>query len=236
VQVSPGFASYLSVNYPLAATPPANVYLPFPVPANQVSDESTYPFGFNGQLQSDNGYGSGVAVQTNVVLTAAHLVFNDQTLSYVSRAHWFFRRDAGVSEPLPQAARSFYVLSGYAAQRTNDLASGYFPEQSTPPSRNLDVAALYFLLPVAGGGHGGYLPSDAVPNTWLTSTALKMLVGYPVDGSQFGDASIVPGKIYQTDPQPYPLSIATDTVPAQQQVYTAPWSLTYPGNSGGPLY
>jgi hypothetical protein len=116
------------------------------------------------------------------------------------------------------------------------LASGYSPDQSSPPSRNMDVAALYFLLPVAGGGHGGYLPSDAVPNTWLTSTALKMLVGYPVDGSQFGDASIVPGKMYQTDPQPYPLSLANDPVPGQQQVYVAPWFLSFPGNSGGPLY
>src|SRR6185436_13227836 len=207
VQVKAGLPAFLSVYYALAATRPANVSLPFLVPANLVNDETTFPFGFNGQLQSDTGYGSGVAVQTNVVLTAAHLVFNDQTRSYVSRAHWFFRRDAGVSEPLPQAARGWYVLSGYAAQRTNDLQSGSTPEQSTPPSRNLDVAGLYFLLPVAGGGHGGYLPSDAVPNTWLTSTALKMLVGCPVDGSQLG-TNIEAGKMYQTDPQPYPLSIA----------------------------
>jgi sugar lactone lactonase YvrE len=236
VQVSADLPSFLSVNYLLAATPPANVYLPFPVPANQVNDESTYPFGFNGQLQSDTGYGSGVAVQPNVVLTAAHLVFNDQTLSYVSRAHWFFRRDAGVSEPLPLEARGFYLLRGYAAQRTNDLASGYSPDQSTPPSRNTDVAALYFQLPVAGGGHGGYLPSDALPNTWLSSTALKMLVGYPVDGSQLGDGTIVPGKMYQTNPQPYPLSLSPDPTPEQQQIYLAPWLLSYPGNSGGPLY
>src|SRR5205814_6104527 len=116
-------------------------YLPFRVPANNLDDENIYPFGFNGQLQSDNGYGSGVAVQTNVVLTAAHLVFNDQTLSYVSRAHWFFRRDAGASEPFPLAARAFYVLSGYAAQRINDLASGYASDQSPPPSRHMDGAA-----------------------------------------------------------------------------------------------
>jgi hypothetical protein len=62
-----------------------------------------------------------------------------------------------------------------------------------------------------------------------------MLVGYPVDGSQFGDASIVPGAMYQSQPQPYPLSLATDPV-ANQQVYTATWLLSYPGNSGGPFY
>ena len=235
VQINAGLPSSLSVNYLLAATPPVNLYLPFPVQDDQVNDETTYPFGFNGQLQSDTGYGSGVAVNTNVVLTAAHLVFNDQTLSYVSRAHWFFRRQAGVQEPLPQAARGFYLLSGYAAQRTNDLFSGSTPDQSTPPSRNLDVAALYFTLPVAGGGHGGYLPSDSVPNTWLSGTTLKMLVGYPVDGSQFG-TNLSAGKMYQTDPQPYPLNLSTDPVPGSQQVYIAPWFLSYPGNSGGPLY
>ncbi len=231
VLVEANTPAFLFVNYPLAPARPDSIYLPFRVPTNQLSDETTYPFGFNGQLQSDNGYGSGVAVDTHVVLTAGHLVFNDATLSYVSHAHWFFRRDAGVSEPRPQAARSYFVLSGYASRRTND-----FPVQSTPQSRNLDVAALYFPDPVAGGGHGGYLPSDAVPNTWLSSTALKMLVGYPVDGSQFGDANIVPGKMYQTLPQPYPLSIAPDAVPEQQQVYLAPWFLSYPGNSGGPFY
>ena len=181
------------------------------------------------------GYGSGVAVQTNVVLTAAHLVFNDQTLSYVSQVYWRFRQEAGVFSPQPQAARGWYVLSGYAAQRTNDVLGGLGPDQSSPQSRNLDVAALYFPSPVAGGGYGGYLPSDTVPNSWLTGTSQKMLVGYPVDGSLFGDASIVPGVMYQAGPQPYPLSLATDPV-ANQQVYLAPWFLSYPGNSGGPLY
>src|SRR5262249_52248546 len=92
-----------------------------------------------------------------------------------------------------------------------------------------------FSTPVAGGGNGGYLPSDEVPNSWLSSTSLKMLVGYPVDGSVFGDTKIKPGVMYATDPQPYPLTQASDPV-ADQQVYVAPWLLSYPGNSGGPLY
>src|SRR5262249_47914165 len=113
VQVNAGMPSFLSVNYLLAGAPPGGVLLPFPVDQGRdVNDEPPYPFGSNGQLQSDNGYGSGVAVQTNVVLTAAHLVFNAQTLSYVNRAHLFFRRDAPAIEPLPQAARGFYLLSG----------------------------------------------------------------------------------------------------------------------------
>ena len=236
VQVYSTLPTVFTANYLLAQSPPGGVLLPEPVPVTNLNDMADYPFGFNGQLQTDVGYGSGVAVQTNVVLTAAHLVFNDQNLSYVNQAYWYFQQEAGVFQPKPLQARGWYVLSGYAAERTNDLQSGFYtPGQSSPQSRNFDVAALYFLSPVAGGGYGGYLPSDASPNTWLTCTSLKMLVGYPVDGSLFGDASIVPGTLYQTDPQPYPLSLATDPVD-DQQVYLATWLLSYPGNSGGPLY
>jgi len=235
VQVYAGSTTVIWGSYSLAQSPPAGVDLPVPVATNSISDLIDYPYGFNGQLQSDVGFGSGVAVQTNVVMTAAHLVFSDQTLSYVSQIYWYFQEEAGVFVPEPQAARGWYVLSGYASQRTNDILGGLAPGQSSPQSRNLDVAALYFPSPVAGGGYGGYLPSDTVPNSWLNSTSQKMLVGYPVDGSSLGDSSIAPGVMYQVGPQSNPLNLATDPV-ADQQVYTATWFLSYPGNSGGPLY
>jgi len=235
VQVQSGLPTTMTITYLLASPPPAGVLVPGPIPSGEISDLADYPFGFNGQLQTDVGYGSGAAVETNVVLTAAHLVFNDQTLSYVSQAYWFFQQEAGVSTPQPLPARGWYVLSGYAAQRTNDVLGGLSPEQSSPQSRNLDVAALYFESPAAGGGYGGYLPSDATPNPWLTGIANKMLVGYPVDGSQFGISSIVNGQMYEVGPQPYPLQEASDPI-ADQEVYTAAWFLSYPGNSGGPFY
>jgi hypothetical protein len=235
VQVVAGSPTVLTITYLLASAPPAGVLLPEPIRSANIRDLAGYPYGFNGQLHTDVGYGSGVAVETNVVLTAAHLVFNDQTLSYVSQAYWFFHEEAGVFVPEPLQARGWYVLSGYASQRTNDVLGGLGPDQSSPQSRNFDVAALYFESPVADGGYGGYLPSDATPNSWLTSAAEKMLVGYPVDGSQFGLTNIVNGQMYKIGPQPYPLSQATDPV-ADQQVYTASWMLSYPGNSGGPFY
>src|SRR5262249_25097183 len=64
---------------------------------------------------------------------------------------------------------------------------------------------------------------------------LKMLVGYPVDGSMFGDTNVVAGRLHQIDPQPYPLSLSPDPV-VDQKVYVASWFLSYPGNSGGPFY
>ena len=236
VQVVAGKLSVISVSYLMATPPPANVLFPVPVPAGNIADTTDYPFGFNGQLLSDVGSGSGVAVQTNVVLSAAHMVFNNQTLSYVSAAYWFFRKEAGTFAPEPMAARGWYILGSYASQRTNDLGHGYSVDESSAESRNLDVAALYFTKPVAGGGFGGFLPSDTVPNPWLSGTTEKMLVGYPVDGSLFGDTSIVPGQMYQTSPQPYPLNLDPNSVNGQQDVYDADWFLGYPGDSGGPVY
>ncbi len=236
VQIFAGQPSLVSVSYPFAASPPAGVLLPVPVATNQINDLANHPFGFNGQLQSEIGFGSGVVVASNVVLTAAHLVFNDQTLGYVNGAYFFLQEDVPSYVPSPLIARGWYLLSGYAAQRSNDLAAGLVVDQSSPDSRNLDVAALYFTGAVADGGYAGYLPSDAVPNQWLTGDAEKMLVGYPVDGSAYGIASIVPGKMYEIGPQPYPLTLDSESVTNQQEDYLASWFLSFPGNSGGPLY
>ena len=231
VQVSGGASMAISVNY-LSPASPGSAALPVAVLTNNVTDYAHYPYGFNGQLQTDTRFGSGVAVRPNVVLTAAHLVFEDQTLSYVKQAYWSFQEEAGAFQPEPLLARGWYVLSGYAAQRTNDLQSGvYGLDQSSPASRNLDVAALYFAAPAARSGYGGYLTSDAVPNPWLTGSNLKMLVGYPVDGSFFGQV-VQPGTMYVTPSQ-------ADSRPFTQltnQTYAAPWLLSYPGNSGGPVY
>jgi hypothetical protein len=236
VTVNAGLPTVLTESYLLADAAPAGVNFPFPVPINEISDLTDYPFGFNGQLQSDVGYGSGVAVAPKVVLSAAHLVFNDETLNYVGQAYWYFQQETNVTAvQMPQVARGWLVLGGYASQRTNDLGGlggqTYGPDQSSPQSRNLDVAALYFTAPAAGGGYGGYLPSDASPNPWLTGNSLKLVAGYPVDGSLFGNAGIMPGVMYQTQPQPYALN--PDNEP---EVYTATWFLSYPGNSGGPVY
>ncbi|MGP8200551.1 MAG: MBG domain-containing protein [Limisphaerales bacterium] len=238
VQISAGLPTVVQEIYQGSQPAPTGFLLPEPVPSGEISD-TNYPYGFNGQLETEIGYGSGVAVEGNVVLTAAHLVFNDQTLTYVSMSNvwWYPQEEAPQFVPYPQQAQGTLILSGYASARTNDLLTdGLSAGQSSPESRNFDVAALYFSSPVAGGGYSGYLPSDATPNYWLTSTANKMLVGYPVDGSMFQVPDVVPGQMYEIGPQPYPLSMDTEQVNEQQEVYTASWFLSYPGNSGGPFY
>jgi len=227
VTVPAGMSATNTVNYLLPATPPATALFPSSVPPGGFTNTSL-PYAFNGQLESDVGFGSGVAVRETVVLTAAHLVFNDNTLSYVSQVNWFFQEDQTPIVPAVPA-RGWYVLSGYAARRTNDLAAGYSPGQSTALSQDFDVAALYFNDPVANSGYGGYLGSDDSPDPWLVSTNLKMLAGYPVDGSSFGQM-VQPGLIYST-----PLSSAP-FIQESSEVYATASFLSFPGNSGGPVY
>jgi hypothetical protein len=232
IQLVGGQGTSITVNYLLASSPPAGFGGPIAVTSDSLSNSSLYPFQFDGQLQTDVGYGSGAVVRPNIVLTAAHLVFDDQTLAFAKNAWWYFQEEAGAFQPKPIQARGWFMLSGYAAQRTNDLVNGGLSvDQSSPQSRELDVAAMYFLTLAGRAGYGGYLSSDAMPNPYLTSSAAKMVAGYPVDGSEFGQV-VQPGLLYVAPPQP---SSSTFT-PDYQDTYTASWFLDYPGASGAPVY
>jgi len=234
VQIFPNESGIISEQYSLAAPLPAGVALPAPLLSfTDIHDGLNHvpplPYTFNGQLRSSLGFGSGVAVRENVVLTAAHLVFDDETLSYVDEVFWFFQRQAGEYEPKPHRARGFYSFTSYAAARTNDVQAGYSVDQSSPASRNSDAAAIYFLDQIARGGYGGYLVSHSVPSEWLVSSKQKLLVGYPMDGASFGDAAIAPGQMHATIEKNFSFI-------QSNQVCVTSGFLGFPGNSGGPVY
>jgi hypothetical protein len=224
---------------------PAGTYVPVLAPSNSLpaalpgfasityglTNNPRLPYAFAGQLVSPlNGFGSGAAVRSNVVLTAAHVVFDYQSLSFVGPVYWFFQNQAGEYNPLPLAARGAYPLSGYAAARLVDRDTNHLSAaQSSAQSRNQDVAALYFLSAVARGGFGGYLASDAPTNQWLGGSSQKMLVGYPVDASDYGYTNISPGKMHVTPAANYNFTLQNG------RVYSSPDFLGFSGNSGGPL-
>ncbi|NBV23716.1 MAG: hypothetical protein EBS05_17570, partial [Proteobacteria bacterium] len=141
-----------------------------------VTVQAGEPHAFNGQLLGEGGYGTGTVVKRRVVLTAAHLVFDDRKLAFVTNVYWFHRRYAGFYEPRPQQPRGWYVFGGYDSQRGVERTPGV----SAVPSQKLDTAALFFFEDAGAGGQSGYLASDAGTN-WLTVTADKLLTGYPLD-------------------------------------------------------
>jgi hypothetical protein len=184
------------------------------------------PYAFNGQLVSEARYGSGFVVKQRTVLTAAHVVFDLASLSYVTNVWWFFQQDKGVYEPVPQAPRGWYVFEGYAAARGNDQAMDPSGESSTK-SRSLDVAALYFLEDAGPGGYGGYLVSGTGKD-WLTDSVWKMLLGYPMENVPEQDR----GRLHEVGPFFDPLEpVGFGT----NQLYRTDQIRSYPGNSGGPV-
>ncbi|MBE7497840.1 MAG: hypothetical protein HS117_23085 [Verrucomicrobiaceae bacterium] len=168
--------------YPVNGTPGA------PLDFSAVSTDTTKPYAYAGQIRSHAGSSSGFVVKPRVVATAAHVVFDDgrqvndthgnPTLATVQGLQWLLQRHAGVHEPEPLVPRGFYAFTGYAAQRISDNSPG----TSSAQSQHLDVAALYFNENAGRDGFSGFLASDLTQNEFLTSSAHKTLVGYPVDG------------------------------------------------------
>jgi hypothetical protein len=215
---------------------PSARLLPIPQSFENVTRFGAYqPFTFCGQILSGSGWGSGWVAKERVVLTAAHVVYNDVEFSFqpLGSVKWFFQRHVGRYEPPPKLARGWCVLAGYSDQRIAEGTPGY----SSRASQNLDVAALYFYEPAgrrsapdALGGYGGYLVSrpDDPGQEWLSNPNPKTLVGYPVEGSDYRMNAVVPGRIYATIDQP---NFTTRT----NGVYSTLDIQGLPGMSGGPL-
>lgn len=218
-------ASYLELDS-------SGVLLPHVLSFNGVTN-ANWPFRYNGQIQTEAGFSSGVVVKERVVLTVAHGLFDDYSLDWVPGARWFFQKHGSDNAAPPQFPRGWYVLSGYAAQRTNDLRAGTSPGSSTRASQQLDAAALYFVESEydanrpGRGGFGGYLSSDAgLDNEHFLNDWNKMLVGYPFDPQTTGNC----GKMHATPPGRLVFRFLNP------KVFVTDAIRSFPGNSGGPLY
>ena len=225
VQVSSGQTTIYPATYYLASPAPGEP--PRPLPNLSAVVNTNTPYQFSGQLLTDVGYSSGFVVKDRTVLTAAHAVFDPLALAYVTNAWWFFQEEAGEYEPVPQIPNGWYVFEGYAAARAADVQGGQIgPDESSTPTRQQDVAALYFFESAGRGGYGGYLASDPAGTQWLLSDSLMLLIGYPVETVPVSDR----GRLHQVGPGYYLFNQIPDT-----SLFTSTDLQSYPGNSGGPL-
>jgi hypothetical protein len=186
------------------------------------------PYQFVGQIFTEQGYGSGVVAKEHTVLTAAHVLFDDTTLSHVSDVYWFHQRHRGEHDLPPVEPRGWYRFEGYATQRVIDVDDpSYGPGVGSPTSQNLDAAAMYFLAPAGRGGSSGYFASnDGSSNPWLISSRDKLLVGYPMEGIAPGDR----GKMFAT-------TVGNDTYTHLQNfVFKTTDYKIAPGGSGAPVF
>ena len=216
--INAGMSTNINATYLIDYPTPLGAGLPQLVTnANLTSS----PYCFAGQIQTDNGFGSGFVPLDRIVVTAAHVLFDDASLSFAQGVRWFFQRETNAFDAPPQIPRGSYVLAGYASQRAAD----HSPDVSTGASRQLDAAVMYFLEPTARGGQSGYLASNSASNTWLRSPRNKFIAGYPVSG-----AGITPGLLYATPTVQAPFTFIAGSL------FSTTALASYPGNSGGPLF
>jgi uncharacterized repeat protein (TIGR03803 family) len=177
-----------------------------------------------GQIRNWAATGTGFAARRRVVVTAAHMVFDDRIMAFIPEVEWLHQRHAGEHDPVPQLPRGYLVLEGYADQREADPSA---PGDSNSDTRNLDAAVLYFQQDAARGGYGGFLASEGGDaNEFLTSDAEKFLAGYPVDRVPAANQ----GKLHAS-------SIFTgDLEQAPGEIWTTPHVIGADGCSGGPLF
>ena len=183
------------------------------------------PYQFCGQVRSEFGWGSGVAVRERVVLTAAHVLFDDVHYRYADDVLWMHQKMPGAHHPVPQTPRGWYIFEGYAAQRQLDATPGI---QSLNASQ-LDVAAMYFVetataanLP-ARGAFSGFLASNAgALNEQFLSGHQMVLTGYPANADS--------DSLFATQPLPLSFTHLQGELFATDQIKGAP------GLSGGALF
>src|SRR6185436_13000812 len=60
------------------------------------------PYCFTGQIQTDAGFGTGFVPLDRIVVTAAHVLFNDVTLSFSTGVRWFFQNETNAFKAPPQ--------------------------------------------------------------------------------------------------------------------------------------
>jgi len=230
VRVQPGLTALAVVEYTRIPDVIPGASVPVPLDGYSFirqaqSDVPRMPLPMVGQLRTPAGFGSGIVVRQRVVLTAAHVLFDESTGAFVdpSTIEWRPERQAGNSgyEPVPIRAAGYYVNENYAAARLAErqsLAAGV-----TPLSQEWDVAAIYFDEPVARDGQSGYLLSSD-PGEWLHSGNPSLLAGYP-----FGTGA--EGKMHRTAVFNYTFQ----PVSGASHVFGTDEIQGLPGNSGGPL-
>lgn len=187
-----------------------------------VSNGASGPYAWVGQIRSSAGAGTGFAVKDRVVATAAHVVFDEGSLTAVRGLQWLHQHDVYLFEPVPTVPRGYYLIDGYASQRSTETPGSY-----SLASRHLDVAALYFVnnQDAARTGFSGYLATDLDNNEFLLSNAQKMLVGYPLDGVPAVDQ----GRMHATSAATLVFASLAPRVFSTSDIGSSG------GNSGGPL-
>jgi hypothetical protein len=221
-----------------------------PQPVAQGLEGSRLDYRMTGLIEAPYSWGSGVVVEDNqVVLSCAHVVYDDIFRQWTSGARWY-RAYNGSTLPNVQDAKP---LNGYffwrsyssavqAAARAQRRLENYPLESNVPDAVynawlralarefNLDAVAYFSYAQDLGGGSFARLRADGA--SLLASDRFKWITGYP--GGRYPEGDPLEYRLhdtgqFRTSLEPEFPSLA-NYVTAYDEIETGS------GNSGGPVW
>ncbi|MBI4660466.1 MAG: hypothetical protein HY735_16640 [Verrucomicrobia bacterium] len=141
------------------------------------------PFKFNGVIMTEDfSEGSGAVVRhTNVVLSAAHVVYDEQSLldPWAGEVRWFWKYHAS-GEPAWTKGKALRGYTRFSSYQFVAESSG----NSSPSAVAWDLVAHFAYEGLAGGQAGAWWTNGI---SALRTSHAKMVTGYPSGIYSFGD-------------------------------------------------
>jgi hypothetical protein len=186
--------------------------------------------------------GSGYAVNERTIVTAAHVIFDTDTLSWETGYSFdrAFNMQLGYVSGVATAG-SMHMESFSTAMTAYKATSDYQDGYEDGPTFNSDIAALYTLNNVSNY-NGNYTISHTGEPSVAAEEWKALLLGYPSESTYISDADA--GKMFATGPGNWGMDDVYGTNNGDASVgstHAALFSCTnqmtsYAGNSGGPLF
>ena len=198
----------------------------FPLPSDKINE---YPFNTVGIVSSGEWWGSGTAISEKVVLSAAHVFFDEKTVKWWPGPFEWNLRHSPSNRSFDMSSRSYRYFSDYAEAIRRFLPDD---ESHSWEQFNRDVITLIFFEDVAYGGYAGWGPNK------ITSNKKKMIAGYP--NLNYSDSDPRNHTMHSTSINgsraKYTLVNYHDRLGGRRRLYNTDDLSTGPGNSGGPLF
>ena len=183
-----------------------------------------------GRVSSGEWWGSGTAISHKVVLSAAHVFFNEEILdSYPGPFEWNLRHSPS-NRNFDVSARSYRYFSDYAeaTRRFQPDDPGMFSYEQF----NLDVITLIFFEDVANGSNAGW------GGDRITDNVDKMIVGY--SNLNYSSSDPRNHRMHSTSlsgsPAEFIFANYNDRLGSTRRLYHTYDLSAGPGNSGGPVF
>lgn len=240
--LAPVLAAVLSTSLlPAAQTPQ-------PVEAGQEASRPDYRT--TGLIEAAFGWGSGVVAEhPRVVLSCAHVVFDDVYRQWTSGARWYRAYNgSAVPDPmLSQPLNGYFYWRSYASAVQAAVAAWNrvrdYPLELPVPDRlydrylravaaefNLDAIAYFSYAADLGAGEFAPVLKDGAAR--LSSNTAKWITGYP--GGRYADGDPLEYRLHDTGEFAAPLS--TEFAALKNYVTVYDEVETGSGNSGGPVW